>query len=98
MLSIASLPTSQLTDVEHGECRERLAVTVHVNSAERDQYLASPTLRDYRCAPRLIPMLYHAHYCERLSRKGFTEELPAERRSWLINPVKRWVRAKNPLS
>src|SRR5690348_9023474 len=81
----------------HGEGREWSSVTMDMHSAERDQCLAGPTLCDYRCAPRLVPTLYHAHYCERLSRKGFTKELASERRTWLIGPVKRWVHAKNPI-
>jgi hypothetical protein len=82
----------------HGQGREWPSVTVHMQSAKRDQCLASPTLCDYRCASRFIPTLYHSHYCERLSWEGLAEELPDERRTWLIDPVKRWVHVKNPFS
>src|SRR5260370_4214760 len=65
----------------HGQGRKWLAVTVHVDSAERDQGLASPALRDYRRAPCLVPALYHAHHCERLRRNRLAEALPGERES-----------------
>jgi hypothetical protein len=69
-----------------------------MNSPERDECLSSPALRDYRSTPRLIPALYGAHHCERLCRKGLAEELPDERRSYVVDAVKRRVGPKNPLS
>src|SRR6267154_2129063 len=63
----------------HGEGCEWLAVTMNVNSAKRDQCLASAALRDDRSAPCLIPALYHAHHRERLGRKRPSEELPGKR-------------------
>jgi hypothetical protein len=69
-----------------------------MNSPKRDQGLSSPAFRDYRSAPCLIPSLYRAHHCERLCRKWLTEELPDERRSYIVDAVERRVGLKNPLS
>src|SRR6266478_5554679 len=59
----------------HGEGREWLAVTMNVDSAERNQSLSSPTFGDHGRAPCLSPALYHAHHCERLGRKRLSEKL-----------------------
>src|SRR5260370_40953832 len=58
----------------HGEGREWLAVTMNVDSAERNQSLSSPTLRDHRRTPRLIPTPYHPHHHERLVRRRLSPE------------------------
>src|SRR5712664_2435287 len=82
----------------HGQGREWLAVTVRVDSAERDQRLASPTLRDHRRTSCLIPTLYYTHHGERLCRKRVSEELPDERRSSVVKAVQRRIGLKNSLS
>src|SRR5260370_396241 len=81
-----------------GQGGKGLGVTVHVDSAERDQGLASPALRDYRRAPCLVPALYHAHHCERLRRKRLAEELPGQRRSCVVKALQRRVALKDSLT
>jgi hypothetical protein len=63
----------------HCEGSEWLAVAMNVDSAERNQSLSSPRLRDHRRPPCLIPTPYHAHHRERLGWKRLSEELPGER-------------------
>src|SRR6266446_2650312 len=82
----------------HDEGREWLAVTMNVDSAERNQCLASPTLRDYRCSPCFIPAFYHAHHGERLCGKRPTEELRYQRRSHVVKAVQRRIGPQNPLA
>src|SRR6266566_2524660 len=82
----------------HGEGCEWFAVTVHVDSAEGDQCLASPTLRDYRRTACLIPTLHYTHDRECLCRERLAEHLPDERRRCVVKALQRRIGLKNPLT
>src|SRR5487761_545588 len=82
----------------HGQGRERLSLAMDVDSAERDQRLASPALRDDCRAACLTPSLHHTHDGKRLRREWLPQELRDERRRYIVKPVQRREGLKNPLT
>src|SRR6266852_8032074 len=86
-LKCSSRPFLYQLGRNHGEGREWLAVTMDVDSAERNQSLSSPALCDHRRAPCLSPALYHAHHRERLGRKRLSEELSGKRGGYIVKAL-----------